>query len=113
MSATRLPSSERVDAFRLAGRFVCSCGVPFPRRLGVWQCSECSTCGKLILATDAALELLERMIDDGTIPSPPALRIARFGDGSEALVDDTAGTVAVRPSARLRWSTPAELEEAP
>ena len=53
-------AEARHAALRELGALVCHCLRPFPRRLGVWECSECSLCGLLIVERDAALELLER-----------------------------------------------------
>lgn len=58
---TRLPSDERVRAWRLAGRFICHCDRPVPHRIGAFDALECQACWRLIIARDTATELLERV----------------------------------------------------
>jgi hypothetical protein len=57
---THLPSDDRMSAWRMAGRFVCSCDHPNAYRLGVFDARECLTCGRLVMSRDAATELLGR-----------------------------------------------------
>ena len=48
MSETRLPDIFDMEAWRMAGLFICRCPVPSLEWLGIWDCYQCRRCGKLV-----------------------------------------------------------------
>jgi hypothetical protein len=58
---------DTMAAWHLAGAHVCSCRWPTPWPAGVFDVEECTTCGRLIIAIDAAAELVERLVRSGAV----------------------------------------------
>lgn len=61
---TLMPDDPTMTAWRLTGRFICSCDRPARRRVAMFDGDECHTCGKLVAGRLGA-ELVERLVRAG------------------------------------------------
>lgn len=62
MAEAKLPSDERMRAWRLAGRFVCQCRDPVRRPVGVFGGWECRRCWHPIIDQLQAQQLIESVL---------------------------------------------------
>ena len=58
MTVTRTPSDVRMRAWRLAGKFICTCAIPRPRRWGAFGAVECQQCFKPVLNRESVAEVI-------------------------------------------------------
>jgi len=55
VSTTRVSSDDEMRAWRIAGRLICTCSRPLPRRVAPFDAVECRACGRRIIADPVGL----------------------------------------------------------
>jgi len=62
VTANKLPTDRRIQAWRLAGRLVCQCAEPVPVPVPIFGGHECRVCRRLVL--DGGEELIRLTLDE-------------------------------------------------
>lgn len=64
MTATHLPSDQQMEAWRLSGRWICTCSVPAPRIIGAFGGHDCIRCWLPILNREQVKDVIANVLDE-------------------------------------------------